>query len=476
MTVPSRRAGGHCPLSVPPSPARAGAPSPWAAALGGHGSPALAGAPRGSGHGDRDLASAWAAGAGGTPWLRAPLPTSHEVPCLPSPGGASPGRARWCRGSRAVPQFPPSQLRLCPLAPRCWLLAQRGTALPGGACCAGTAPRTARGARGAHPHPQRGLGAATVGKRRHEAAFDGGGRSCRSPPTQVGTPCPCGALGCWGVFGVLWGCERGTWGWTVRGTPPLGTGWPRMALWKLRVTDGCVGVLGTPGPGAGRGQTPGPGQDAPWGPGGARWAELRGRWHPNRTGHPRAQGSRHPLPSLPLLQRHRNSGHVGFSSAGKLWVGLHPPVEVCDPWHGTATAPGCGDPLNPRCDPRVGFPPSPPILVLALLGPGSVPEPWRGGGGAEAGVPPGHWHTGCPRRRFPTPGRGCGCRGAPGSPGAGRKQPAGPRAGAARSAFTRDLAEPQHLVCSWSRAPLPPRPGGTAGSPLLRGGPGWGPG
>lgn len=242
MTVPSRIAGGHCPLSVPPSPARAGAPSPWAAALGGHGSPALAGAPRGSGHGDRDLASAWAAGAGGTPWLRAPLPTSHEVPCLPSPGGASPGRARWCRGSRAVPQFPPSQLRLCPLAPRCWLLAQRGTALPGGACCAGTAPRAARGARGAHPHPQRGLGAATVGKRRHEAAFDGGGRSCRSPPTQVGTPCPCGALGCWGVFGVLWGCERGTWGWTVRGTPPLGTGWPRMALWKLRVTD--MGVSG----------------------------------------------------------------------------------------------------------------------------------------------------------------------------------------------------------------------------------------
>lgn len=82
--------------------------------------------------------------------------------------------------------------------------------------------------------------------------------------------------------------------------------------------------------------------------------------------------------------------------------------------------------------------------------------------------PPGQWHTRCPRRRFPTPGRGCGCRGAPGSPGAGRKQPAGPRAGAARSALTRDLAEPQHLVCSWSRAPLP-RPGGTAGFPLLRG-------
>lgn len=315
-----------------------------------------------------------------------------------------------------------------------------------------------------------------MGKRRHEAAPEGGGRSCRSPPTQVGTPCPCGAMCCWGVFGVLWGCERGTWGWIARGTPSLGTGWPHMALCKLRVTDGCVGVLGTPGPGAGRGQTPGPGQDTPWGPGGARWAELRGRWHLNRTGHPTAQGSRHPLPSLPLLlQRHRNSGHVGFSSAGKLWVGLHPPVGVCDPWHGTATSPGCGDPRNSRCDPRVGFPPYPPILVLPLLRPGSVPEPWRGGGGAEAGVPLGRWHTGCPRRRFPTPGRGCGCRGAPGSPGAGRKQPAGPQAGAARSAFTRDLAEPQHLVCSWSRAPLP-RPGGTAGSPLLRGGPGWGPG
>lgn len=147
---------------------------------------------------------------------------------------------------------------------------------------------------------------------------------------------------------------------------------------------GCVGVLGTPGPGAGRGQTPGPGQDAPWGPGGARWAELRGRWHPNRTGHPRAQGSRHPLPSLPLLQRHRNSVHVGFSSAGKLWVGLHPPVEVCDPWHGTATAPGCGDPLNPRCDPRVGFPPqSPhprPCAPRAGVCPRAMAGWWRCGG------------------------------------------------------------------------------------------------
>lgn len=107
----------------------------------------------------------------------------------------------------------------------------------------------------------------------------------------------------------------------------------------------------------------------------------------------------------------------------------------------------------------------------AGLCPGATAGWWRRGGRC----PLGPWHTGCPRRRFPTPGRGCGCRGAPGSPGAGRKQPAGPRAGAARSAFTRDLAEPQHLVCSWSRAALP-RPGGTAGSSLLRAEPGhWGP-
>lgn len=131
-----------------------------------------------------------------------------------------------------------------------------------------------------------------------------------------------------------------------------------------------------------------------------------------------------------------------------------------------------GPPVTPAATLGWASPSSPPILVLPLW-PGSIPEPWRGGGGAEAGVPAGHRHTGCPRGRFPTPGRGCGCRGAPGSPGAGRKQPAGPRAGAARSAFTRDLAEPQHLVCSWSRAPLP-RPGGTAGSPPAAGGGGGG--
>lgn len=85
--------------------------------------PSLARAPRGSGHGDRDLAGAWAAGAGGTPWLCAPLPTSHEVPCLPSPGvparvglggvgaavlclsflRASCGCARWPRGAGCWP-------------------------------------------------------------------------------------------------------------------------------------------------------------------------------------------------------------------------------------------------------------------------------------------------------------------------------------------------------------------------------------
>lgn len=192
----------------------------------GRASPALAGAPRGSGHGDHDLASVWAAGAGGIPWLRAPLPTSLEVPVSPQPGGASPGRAQPCR---AVPQFPQSQLRLCPLAPWCWQLAQRGTALPGGVCCVGKGARAARGARGAHPRPRRGVGLPPWGNRGTRQLLRVVGNLVGAH-RDSGSPLPLWSREPLGVFGVLWACERGTWGRIVHGTPLPGTGWPHMAL------------------------------------------------------------------------------------------------------------------------------------------------------------------------------------------------------------------------------------------------------
>lgn len=176
LTVLSRTSGGYCPLSVPPGgrrPLSVGRSAGWTRV------PALAGAPRGSGHGDRDLASAWAAGAGGTPWLCAPLPTSHEVPCLPSPGvparaglsgvraavlclsflRASCGCARWPRGAGRWP----SVARHCP-ARRGVLHWERSQSCSGGT--------------GSPPTPPERTGAATVGKRRRGAAPEGGGRSC----------------------------------------------------------------------------------------------------------------------------------------------------------------------------------------------------------------------------------------------------------------------------------------------------------
>lgn len=168
--------------------------------------PSLARAPRGSGHGDRDLAGVWAAGAGGTPWLCAPLPTSHEVPCLPSPGvparaglggvgaavpclsflRASCGYARWPRGAGCWP----SVARHCP-ARRGVLRWHRSQSCSGGTGSPSTPPER--------------IGAATMGKRRHDAAPEGGGGSCRSPPRQWEPPAhvgPCAVGGFWSAVRV----------------------------------------------------------------------------------------------------------------------------------------------------------------------------------------------------------------------------------------------------------------------------------
>lgn len=262
--------GSWGPLSPLCAPQSCGgqSPLPVGHSAGGRGSPALAGSPRGSGHGDHDLA-----GTGGTPWLCAPLPTSHEVPCLPSPGvparaGLS-GVGQPCCAS--VSSEPAAAVPAGPVVlaagPAWHCPARRGVLRwhRSQSCSGGTE---------SPPTPPERTGAATVGKQRHEAAPEGSGKSCRSPRR---TPCPCGAMFCCGFLECCGG-GRG-----IRGIglcvapPPLGTGWPHMALQKLWVVDGCVRVLGTPDLGAGGGQTLGPGQ-GPVGTRRARWAEPRGRW------------------------------------------------------------------------------------------------------------------------------------------------------------------------------------------------------
>lgn len=87
--VLSRVAGGHSVLSVSPSSTTKGylarAPSPWVASLVGS-AMGRTRAPLGSGHSDCDLM----AGAGGSPWHRALLPTSHCGAVSPWPMAASP--------------------------------------------------------------------------------------------------------------------------------------------------------------------------------------------------------------------------------------------------------------------------------------------------------------------------------------------------------------------------------------------------